>query len=147
MSSESALNREQVFVRPESAGLSATIWMLAGAGMIALAVVGLVVAIRGRVGPIALQSMTTMPTLVGLGSIAAGRTKLRAPRRVRVGPDGLTIETKQGSRRVRWDEVGSAAVETGGTSHRRRLNVTDLRGKSIAMLDESFSRFDGAWPA
>ncbi len=142
MSSENALNREQVFVRPDSAGLSATMWMLAGAAAIAFAVVGLVVAIRGRVGPMALQSMTTMPTLVGLGAIAAGWTMLRAPRRVSVGPDGLTIETKQGTRRVRWDEVGFAAVETGGTNHRRRLNVTDLRGKSIAMLDESFSRFD-----
>jgi hypothetical protein len=61
---------------------------------------------------------------------------------VTVGPEGLTIETRRGTRRVGWGEVGSATVERSGTSHRRRLNITDPRGKSIARLDESFSRFD-----
>ena len=142
MSSEDALNREQVFVRPDSAGRSATLWMLAGVGALGIAVVGFVLAVRGRTGPMALQVMTTLPTLAGIGALAAGWTLLRSPRRVSVGPDGLTIETRQATRRLRWDEVGSATVETGATSHRRRLNITDPNGKSIARLDESFSRFD-----
>jgi hypothetical protein len=54
----------------------------------------------------------------------------------------LTVEYRRGCRRIGWDEVGSASVETGGTSHRRRVNLTDRAGKSIAKLDESFSRFD-----
>jgi hypothetical protein len=54
----------------------------------------------------------------------------------------LTVEYRRGSRRVTWDEVGAAPVETSGTSHRRGVNVTDRTGRSIVRLDESFSRFD-----
>jgi hypothetical protein len=142
MSTEGPLNREQVFVRPESAGRNATLWIVAGIGAFLLAAAGFVVAIRGRVGPMALQAMTTLPTLLGIGLLTAGVSLLRTPRRVVVGPAGLIIEYRRGSRRIGWDEVGSASVETGGTSHRRRLNLTDRAGKSIVKLDESFSRFD-----
>ncbi len=111
MSTEDALNREQVFVRPDSAGRSATLWMLAGIGALGIAVVGFVLAIRGQTGQMALQVMTTLPTLAGIGALAAGWTLLRSPQRVSVGPDGLTIETRQGTRR--------APLGRGGLRHRR----------------------------
>jgi hypothetical protein len=142
MSTEGPLNREQVFVRPESAGRNATLWIVAGIGAFVFAAAGFVVAIRGRVGPMGLQGMTTLPMLLGIGLLTAGLSLLRTPRRVVVGPEGLTVEYRRGCRRIGWDEVGSASVETGGTSHRRRLNLTDRAGKSIVKLDESFSRFD-----
>jgi hypothetical protein len=142
MSTEGPLNREQVFVRPDSAGRSAMLWIIAGIGAFALAAAGFVLAIRGRAGPMALQAMTTLPTLVGIGLLTAGVSLLRTPRRVTVSPEGLTVDYRRGSRRIGWDDVGAATVETGGTSHRRRVNITDRGGKSIAKLDESFSRFD-----
>ena len=116
--------------------------ILAGIGAFAFAAVGFVVAVRGRVGPMEMQVMTTLPTLVGIGLLTAGWRLIRAPLRVTVGPEGLTIESKRGSRRVPWDQVGAAAVESSGTSHRRGMNVTDRNGRSIVRLDESFSRFD-----
>jgi hypothetical protein len=105
-------------------------------------VLGFVVAVRGRTGQLTLQVTTTVPVLLGIGLLTAGWTLIRTPRRVGVGPDGLSIESKQGFRHVRWDEVGCATTGTGPMSHRRLLNVTDLNGKSIVKLDESFDRFD-----
>jgi hypothetical protein len=149
MSTESPLNHERVFIRPYFAGRSAMpwtraamLWILAGVAALAFAAVGFVVAVRGRIGQMQMHVMTTFPTLLGIGLLSAGITLLRTPLRIAVGPQGLDIEYRRGWRRVTWDEVGAAAVETSGTNHRRGVNVTDRTGRSIVRLDESFSRFD-----
>jgi hypothetical protein len=142
MPTEHSSDRQQVFDRPDSAGPGGKSLILAGIGGLCFAAAGFALAISGRVGQLALHGMTTLPTILSIGALTAGWTLLRSPRRVGVGPGGLTIETRRGERCVRWDEVGCGAVESGGTSHRRYLNVTDLDGRSIVKLDESFDRFD-----
>src|SRR5262249_36508945 len=79
MSTEGPLSREQVFVRPESAGRSATLWIIAGVGAFAVAAAGFVLAVRGRTGPMALQAMTTLPTLLGIRRLTAGGALLPTP--------------------------------------------------------------------
>jgi hypothetical protein len=116
--------------------------VLGGVGGLVFAVFGFALALFTRAGQLALHSMTTLPTLLGLGAILAGRTMLRAPIRVIVGPEGLTLENKHLARHLPWNEVGSAAVETSGMSARRHLNVTDRNGRSIVRLDQSFPQFD-----
>lgn len=141
MSTEVVSDDELVFSRGHAG--SGGVWLIvAGAAGLVLAAVGFVVAVRGRVDTLALHSMTTFPTLLSIGALTAGWRMLKTPSRVASGRDGLTVETRQGARLLRWDEVGCAAVETAGTSHRRCLNLTDVDGKSLLKLDQSFDRFD-----
>jgi hypothetical protein len=142
MSKDARSSDEQVFRRSGSAGANGTLLMLGGVGGLCFALVGFAIAIFGRVGTMALQAMTTIPALLSIGALTAGWAMVRSAQRVSVSQEGLEIETARGSRRLSWDEVGSSAVESGGMSHRRRLNITDRAGKSIAKLDESFERFD-----
>jgi hypothetical protein len=142
MSGNAPSNSERVFTRSESAGPSGTLLIAGGVGGLCLAGVGFALAIYGRVGPLSLQAMTTVPTLIGIGALTAGWTLLRAPCRVSVDRDGLTIKTRNGARQYYWNEVGCAVAGKGAMSHRRLLNITDLTGKSIVKLDESFGEFD-----
>ena len=142
MSTSGHANGERIFIRTESSGPSGSFLILAGIAGLCVAVAGLALAIVARVGQLALQAMTTLPALVGIGTLTAGWTLLRTPRRVSVDRDGLTIETKNTTRRLGWDDIGCAVATKGSMSHRRYLNITDPTGKSIVKLDESFSRFD-----
>jgi hypothetical protein len=142
MSTNPPADRERVFVRSEAAGPSGTLLIVGGIAGLCIAAVGFAFAILGRVGQLSLHAMTTLPTLLAIGALTAGWTILRTPRRVSVDREGLTIETPNGTRHRYWNEVGCADLGTGGMSHRRRLNITDLTGKSIVKLDESFDRFD-----
>jgi hypothetical protein len=142
MSSKTPSSRERTFLRPQSAGSNGTLLMLAGVAGMCVAALGFALAIYARPGQLALHSMTTLPAILSVGALTAGWRLLRTPGRVIVGSDGLTIETSRGERRLRWSDVGSAGVETGGMTHRRLLNITDVDGKSIAKLDQSFDDFD-----
>jgi hypothetical protein len=133
---------EFIFNRSGSASLTGTLLFFAGLGSLGLAVVGFGIAIVGRPGQLGLHAMATMPAILGVAALTGSWSLLRTPNRVSVGKDGLTIENKRGTQFLRWDDVGCATLETAGSSHRRRLNVTDPNGKSIVKLDQSFERFD-----
>jgi hypothetical protein len=132
---------ERVFLRPDSAVGTGKWLIVAGIGGMCFALVGFAVAAVGRTGVVGLHTMSTLPALLSVGALTAGWTLLCTPRRVDVGPEGFTFETGRGARLVRWSDVGYATVDQGGLSHRRRLVVTDLRGKRIVTLDESFDDF------
>jgi uncharacterized membrane protein len=142
MSTSDDSDRESVFLRTRSAGPRGILLILVGVGGLCLAVVGFVLAVRGRAGQIALHTMSTFPTILSIGALTAGWRILRSPSRVAIGRDGLTVETRQSVRHFHWEDVGHAASVTGGMSHRRSLNVTDVNGKSLVKLDESFNGFD-----
>ena len=74
--------------------------------------------------------------------MTAGWAQVKTPRRVGVGPEGLTVETTRGTRQSPGTNSATPGVETGGMNQRKRLNVTDVNGKSVAKLDESFGHFD-----
>jgi hypothetical protein len=142
MSQVNPPSSEQTFNRSRSANLTGTLLFFAGLGLLGLAVVGFGIAIIGRPGELALHAMSTMPAILGVAALTGSWSLLRSPSWVSVGSDGLTIGHKRGTQFLRWDDVGCAALETVGSSHRRRLNVTDPNGKSIVKLDQSFERFD-----
>src|SRR5689334_1870084 len=100
MSSEAPSRSEQVFVRSESAGSTGMVLILVGIGGLCLAALGFLVAVFGRVGQLSLHAMATFPTILSIAALTAGWSLLRTPRRVAVGTDGLTIETKQGTRHL-----------------------------------------------
>lgn len=138
--------REEVFdfAGSEATGRKGMGLILGGVAGIAFAIVGflLVVFLLRRPGQMTLHALTTFPMILSVAALSAGWVMIRTPRRVMIRPDGLTIETKRGTRDYRWEEVGCAEVGTAGTSHRRRMNLTDVRGRSILSVDESFDRFD-----
>jgi hypothetical protein len=142
MSPVNSLPVEQTFNRSRSASLTGTFLFFAGLGCLGLAVVGFGIAIVGRPGQLGLHAMSTMPAILGVAALTGSWSLLRTPYRVSVGSEGLTIENKRGTQFLRWDDVGCAALETAGSSHRRRLNITDPNGKSIVKLDQSFERFE-----
>jgi hypothetical protein len=137
-------NQEHSFSRPASAAAKGTLFVFGGIGGLCFALVGFAICLFGRPGPLALHTMVTLPVIVSIGALGAGLRLLRAPRRVVVGPEGILIEreTQRLDRFFHWDEIGSTSTESGGLSHRRFLNVTDLGGKSLIRLDGSFERFD-----
>jgi hypothetical protein len=142
MSGANRTSTQTTFNRSSSASLTGTLLFFAGLGCLGIAAIGFGVAIFWRTSQLGLHGMSTMPAILGVAALTGAWSLLRTPDRVRVGSDGLTIETKRGSQFRRWDDVGCAAVEAAGSSNRKRLNITDPDGKSIVKLDQSFERFD-----
>jgi hypothetical protein len=142
MSGANRSSTETTFNRSHSASLTGTLLFFAGLGCLGMAAIGFGVAIVGRPGQLGLHAMSTMPAILGVAALTGAWSLLRTPDRVSVGSDGLTIETRRGIQFRRWHDVGCAALETVGSSNRRRLNITDPDGKSIVKLDQSFERFD-----
>jgi hypothetical protein len=133
---------EYLFLRRESAAMNSVWWLLGGLGLLGLATVGFVVALVTRIDQLSMHAMTTLPMLGGLALIATAWSLARTPRQVAVGPDGLCIEGRRGSRRYAWSEIGWTNVTTGALHYRRQLLVYDTGGKTIAKLSEAFDEFD-----
>ena len=118
MSGANLSSTEITFNRSHSASLTGTLLFFAGLGCLGLAVIGFGVAIVGRPGQLGLHAMSTMPAIIGIAALSGSWSLLRTPHRIRVGSDGLTIETGRGIQFLRWDDIGCAALETAGSSHR-----------------------------
>ncbi len=133
---------EYLFLRRESAAMNSVWWLLGGLGMLGFAVVGFVVALLTHVDQLSLHTISTLPALVGLGMITAAWTLARTPRQVAVGPVGLCIEGRRGSRRYTWSQIGWTNVTSGALHYRPQLVVYDANGKTIAKLSGAFDEFD-----
>jgi len=133
---------ETSFNRSRSASLAGTLLFFIGLGCLGLAVVGFGLALIGRPGQLGLHAMSTLPAIAGIAALTGAWSLLRSPERITVSNEGLIIETRGGTRFHHWDDIGCANIETAGSSNRRRLNITDLNGRSIAKLDHAFERFE-----
>jgi hypothetical protein len=144
MSTAAEPYEEHSFRRPTSSAAKGTLFVFGGIGGMCFALVGFAISVFGRTGLLGLQFMVTFPVILTIGALAAGWRLLRAPHRVVVSSEGILIEreTQRLDRFFHWDEIGSTVTETGGMSHRRFLNITDLAGRSLIRLDQSFEGFD-----
>ncbi|NUQ62910.1 MAG: hypothetical protein HUU20_10495 [Pirellulales bacterium] len=133
---------DRVFLRHDSAGTNAAIWLAGGVLALGGAAVGFAVSLFGKVDMLTLQAVTTLPALLGLGALTAAWSFARTPRQVAVGPRGVTIEQRSGTRVYGWDEIGWANVVAGALNQRRQLVLFDNRGKAMATLSEAFGDFD-----
>lgn len=138
MSHEGEATVDQVFENADQGGRSATAFFLGGFTLIALAIVGFLVALAARTGPFALHATTTLPVIVAVGLFARGRTLRNLPRRIVVGPGGMETTTRRGVSTHPWSEIGSAATVNVLNSPKTYLRVTDTAGKTIIRVDESF---------
>jgi hypothetical protein len=110
--------------------------------MLGLAVVGFVLATVGRPGQLALHSMTTLPTLLGIGALTAARSLATTPKQVSLGPEGMSILGKRGQESFAWSQIGWATITNAALNNRRHLVVFDAQGKTIAKLSDAFTDFD-----
>jgi hypothetical protein len=121
------------------------LWLIAGACCgFAFAVFGFFASIflRRSAGQMSVHALVTFPAILSLAALSAGWVMRKTPRRVVVGAGGVTVESKHGIRDIGWGEVGAVVIGNAGTSQRKRLNLTDVRGRSLLSIDESFSGFD-----
>src|SRR5262245_5310879 len=87
-----------IFLRRESLGTNAILWGIIGAiaivwGLLAFA---LCLMFSHVIDPVSLQCFVTMPTLLGIFSLAACWNFATAPLQVAVGPAGISIIRKKG---------------------------------------------------
>lgn len=136
------LEAELIFSRSESARSTATWCLVGGVAASGFAVVGFCLALITRIGHFAMQSITTVPMLLGIGLLAAARVLSRTPTQVSVGPQGVCIEDRRGQRRYCWADIGWAGTGTTTMGFRRQLTLYDTRGKAIASLSDAFDGFD-----
>lgn len=136
------LEAELIFSRSESTRGTATWCLVGGIAAIGFAAVGFCLALVTRIGQFAMQSMTTVPMLLGIGLLAAARVLSRTPTQASVGPQGVCIEDRRGQRHYSWADIGWAATGTSTMGFRRQLTLYDIRGKTIASLSDAFDGFD-----
>jgi hypothetical protein len=134
---------ERVYRRKSSAGVGAALLIIGGCLALALALIGVVIAIFARVDEITRQLLTTVPAIVGIGALTAGWRAAKAPLEVGLGPGGLRITTRAGSRTHPWPEVGWATVQPVPLSSHRQIQVFDAGGKQMARLPDALEDFDG----
>ena len=136
------LEAELIFSRSESTRSTATWCLVGGIAAIGFAAVGFCLALVTRIGQFAMQSMTTVPTLLGIGLLAAARILSRTPTQVSVGSQGVCIDDRRGQRRYSWTDIGWAATGTSTMGFRQQLTLYDTRGKTIGSLSDAFEGFD-----
>ena len=104
--------------------------------------VGVPAALVGDVGMFAMQTMSTLPILGGLASIAGARSMAGTPTEVAVGPRGVRVVDGKGEREFAWDEIGWASVGSTGMSQKRELVIFDPGGKAVAKVGDAIDEFD-----
>jgi hypothetical protein len=133
---------EGIFQVRKQAASHAVLWLLGGIGLLGFAAFGFLIAMIGRVNQFSLHTMTTLPTILGLGAILAAWSKFRAPREVGVGPNGIRVDSGRQSRTYGWDQIGWSAVQTGGVGLQRSLRLYDVRGRTLVDLSDAIEDFD-----
>lgn len=133
---------EEIFFRKDDLVKHAWILQLTGYCALAGAAVGFLVMLRIPHDTITLHMLTTLPTLVGLGALFGGRSLANTPTQATVGPLGIVLETKQGTKRWSWDEIGWAKVDTSGMTHQKTLYLYGAAGKQLTTLSHAFDDFD-----
>lgn len=111
--------------------------LLAGAlGLFALATGGFALALATDAGVVALQGMTTLPVLIGLGLLGAALAARRTPLQVVVDARNVTVTYRNRVLTLPWDQI--AWVEEGTTTlgFRGQLRLLSADGQSLATIGE-----------
>jgi len=127
-----------VFENPKETVGEPAMYFLGGIGLIVCGIGGLVVAISSRGGQLWLHLTTTAPILLADGMLARGFSLRNLPKRIVVGPDAIEVTNRAGTKSYPWSEIGSAASVNLLNSHQSCLKISDVSGKTIIQIDESF---------
>ncbi|MAG93813.1 MAG: hypothetical protein CMJ48_08705 [Planctomycetaceae bacterium] len=133
---------EHLFLRSGSGSGKSAAYFVGGLLGIGAAVVGMSVAILGDVDQITLHMMTTLPTIMGVGALAAGWSIAHMPDQVSLGPEGLIVEAKRGRQELAWDDVGWAKVDATAMGQQRQLIIYGTDGKKALAISSAFDDFD-----
>jgi len=133
---------ELVFVRLRTPATNALLWLAGGIAAFVWAALGLLMAQLSRGNEISLHLRTTVPAMLGVGAFFTAWMMARTPLEVGVGPSGLRITSRRGSRVHLWSQIGWSKVQAGALDQRRYLNVYDVEGRKIATLSEALAGFD-----
>src|SRR5690606_34693955 len=85
---------------------------------------------------------TVVPTLGALALFAGALGQWRSPRRIAIGPQGLSVDDERSTRKWAWKEVGWATIGTGAFSFRKQLVVYDPEGRKLVTVGPDFEHFD-----
>lgn len=133
---------ERVFRVRRSAPWSAGLWLAGGIVALVFAGVGFAVSLVSRADPLAMQLMTTMPALLGIGALAGAWTTVNTPREVRVGPGGVRVEDDRRAVGFDWEHLGWSSVETAPLNNRRVLCLYGTDGRTLVRLSDALEPFD-----
>lgn len=133
---------EYLFLRKDNAGTSVALFAIGGCVALAFAVFGFILSLVTRPGMLAMQAMTTLPTLFGLGALTSAWSISRSPRQITVGPDGISIDNRNGTEMFEWGRIGWVNVSTDGLNQRKKLVIYDVQGKTLATISDAFDDFD-----
>lgn len=117
-------------------------YFLLGMALGAAAVAGFAIAIVANVDQMRLHAITTLPCLFAVGAFGLAWNLARSPRRVTLDASGMTLEKRNGSAQIAWNEIGYATVKEMQYSKRKKLCIYDCQGKSMASIQDGFDGFD-----
>lgn len=87
---------EFLFLRKDNAGRSVVLCTIGGCTALGFAVLGFILSLVTRPNQFSMHAMTTLSTLLGIGALSAAWRIARSPRQITVGPNGLTIDNRNG---------------------------------------------------
>jgi hypothetical protein len=123
-------------------GAKVWLWIISGVGLVAISVIGFILAIVGQVGQFQLQAMTTLPMIGAVASFAKAWTLRQLPTQISVGANGITLHGRDTLQHYPWERVSWASIDKSPVGQVRRLNLFDERGAKIAAVVDSFPEFD-----
>jgi hypothetical protein len=132
---------EQTFSAQRTAGTTRMLLIAGAVFAFAFAVLGFVVGIFVRLGQAAMQPLTTLPALIGIGCAYAARSIGSAPESVGVGPYGVRVVRKGVTRFYGWHEIGWASKSAGPYGFGQALVLFDNQGKRLERLPDALELF------
>ena len=139
---ETAPNAEQTFHLPAATTSKVWPWILGGVAAFSFGAVGFLLAVFSSVGQLQAQLMTSFPVLLGIGCFLTAWSISRSPRQVQVGPAGIRMVGRHGTRDFGWHQIGWSSIQQQGLQKGRQLVLYDAEGKTIARLSEAIEGFD-----
>jgi hypothetical protein len=92
-------------------------------------------------GPLGVNSLATMPILLGGGLLLYGFFVLRTPRRIELNRQAIVIETRRTTREIPWEEFEYVEVDRGMGRQYERLVLRDRNREKLAVLSGALENF------
>src|SRR5258708_5906804 len=89
---------ERVFRLQRKSSNSGGLWIAGGIAALVFALFGFLVSLVSHVDQFSMQAITTLPALIGISAIAMGKMMAKTPWEVGVGPDGIRMEYRDGTK-------------------------------------------------
>src|SRR4051794_17894154 len=121
---------EKVYRQSRNGSSQSVLYIIGGIALLAFSVIGFLLSVLSpRTSPLSIQLTTTLPAMLGIGAIYAGRTAARTPKEMGIGPDGIRLGYRDKTVNLGWDRIGWSRVETLPQSNRRVLHLYDADGR------------------